>query len=75
MRYEQKLNKLGSKWLAYGPFRRDEVGHAHEWLEAIALGTMETFTRRILEIPKLSTQGSKQLAKDIGMRGARMQPT
>lgn len=55
------------------PYRRshkdteedDETGHAPEWLEAVAVGTMQTYIKRILEIPKLSQHGANQLVKDM----------
>ncbi len=39
---------------------------ADKWLFAIAQGTMETYVKSILEIPKLNEEASQQLATDIG---------
>ena len=36
------------------------------WLSAVAHGTMETYVKSILEIPKLNDEASQQLATDIG---------
>ncbi len=38
------------------------------WLSAVAHGTMETYVKSILEIPKLNDEASQQLATDIGKR-------
>ena len=46
--------------------REEEGGYAAEWLEAVAVGAMQTYVERILEIPKLTQHGARQLVKDMG---------
>ena len=55
----------------------DEISpsdQASYWIDAIHKGTVEMVQEKILQIPKLSEYGQKQLASDLGSYRLRMNP-